>query len=214
MVPETSSCCFVILSQVTCFLFWILSSWLTSLQCSLYLLVELRAVCPTPHRYYQYSLFCSQSQHWFAFVWGVNFVLEDLTCADAPLRVIPFSHRDTSEPPDLISESKVPRDPDGPTMTLGPWSFFFNSLFAFRRPWSIPFCALFQLAVPLSATWDFGTEARPVDQVQSDSWTRYWNLKLLIHLSTCNRNMWLNNNPWGQWVLISWSRSALWFRNV
>lgn len=53
----------------------------------------------------------------------MNFVLEDLTCADAPLRVIPFSHRDTSEPPDLISESKVPRDPDGPTMALCPWSF-------------------------------------------------------------------------------------------
>lgn len=184
MVPETSSCgfCYSISTDLFCW-FWILSSRLTSLQCSLYLLVELPAVCPTPHRYYHYS------QHWFAFVWGVNFVLEDLTCADAPLRVIPFSHRDTSEPPDLISESKVPRDPDGPTMALGPWSFFFNSLFAFRRPWSIPFCALFQLAVPLSATWDFGTEARPVDQVQSDSWTRYWNLKLLIHLSTCNPNI-------------------------
>ncbi|CAL1149446.1 unnamed protein product [Cladocopium goreaui] len=38
---------------------------------------------------------------------GVNFVLEDLTCADAPLRVVPFSHRDTSDPPDLMSESKV-----------------------------------------------------------------------------------------------------------
>ena len=38
---------------------------------------------------------------------GVNFVLEDLTCADAPLRVVPFSHRDTSDPPDLMSESKA-----------------------------------------------------------------------------------------------------------
>ncbi|CAJ1390133.1 unnamed protein product [Effrenium voratum] len=35
---------------------------------------------------------------------GVNFVLEDLSCADAPLRVVPFSHRNTSEPPDLSRE--------------------------------------------------------------------------------------------------------------
>ena len=110
--------------------------------------------------------------------------------------------------------SKITNLRDSRQGAKGPrWPIIFQFP-ALRRPWSSPFCALFQLAVPLSATWDFGTEARPVDQVQSDSWTRSWNLKLLIHLSTCNRNMWLKSWPWTQLVFIifiSWSRSAPWF---
>lgn len=38
---------------------------------------------------------------------GVNFVLEDLSCADAPLRVVPFSHRDIAEPPELYQEPEA-----------------------------------------------------------------------------------------------------------
>ena len=39
---------------------------------------------------------------------GVNFVLEDLSCADAPMRAVPYSHRNSTEPPDLTSEPQAP----------------------------------------------------------------------------------------------------------
>ena len=38
---------------------------------------------------------------------GVNFALEDISCADAPMRAVPYSHQNTSEPPDLTSEPQA-----------------------------------------------------------------------------------------------------------
>ncbi|CAE7761974.1 OLA1 [Symbiodinium necroappetens] len=41
---------------------------------------------------------------------GVNFALEDISCADAPMRAVPYSHQNTSEPPDLTSEPQEMKD--------------------------------------------------------------------------------------------------------
>ncbi|CAE7490912.1 OLA1 [Symbiodinium sp. CCMP2456] len=41
---------------------------------------------------------------------GVNFALEDISCADAPMRAVPYSHQNTTEPPDLTSEPQEMKD--------------------------------------------------------------------------------------------------------